>query len=148
MSNINNVVLSGNLTRDVELRHTTNGTAVCNLGLAVNRSVKKDDGEWEDVASFFDITVFGGRAEMCARKLNGPGEGQRASFVTVSGRLEQQRWEAEDGTKRSKVVVIAQTIEGNDFFKKAEDNNDVAAAPAADAASAPADTAGDDDIPF
>src|ERR1044072_7352530 len=113
MSNINSVVVSGNLTRDPELRHTPSGTAVCNLGIAVNRS-RKDGDEWVDEPSFFDVTIFSGRGELAARKLT------KGSFVTVSGRLEQQRWTTDDDQKRSKVVIIAQQIEGADFFKKGD----------------------------
>lgn len=132
MSNINTVALSGNLTRDVELRHTPSGTAVANLGLAVNRSRKVDDA-WVDEPSFFEITAFSGRAEQCAKKLS------KGSFVFVKGRLEQQRWENDAGEKRSKVVVIVETIEGPDFFKKGDD---------AAQTSTPAAGAQDDDIPF
>ena len=126
MSNINQVAVSGNLTRDPELRHTGNGTAVVNLGLAVNRSVKKDD-EWVEEPHFFEVTVWGGRAEQAALKL------RKGSFVFGSGRLEQQKWETPEGEKRSKVGIVAERLEGPDFFKKADE---VAAA------------AADDDIPF
>jgi len=135
LSNINTVTISGNLTRDPELRHTKSDTAVCNISVAVNRSVKRDD-EWVEEPSFFDVTVFGGRGEQCAAKC------AKGSFVTVSGRLEQQRWETEEGDKRQKVVIIAQQIEGADFFKKRDES----------AASTPAESgtaaAADDDIPF
>lgn len=135
MSNVNTVALAGNLTRDPELRHTPNGVAVCNLGLAVNRS-RKDGDEWVDEPSFFDLTVFSGRGELCARKLG------KGSQVFVQGRLEQQRWEdKETGANRSKVVIIVEQIEGPDFFKKGGD------LPEATASAAPAQGQ-QDDIPF
>lgn len=140
MSNINSVTISGNLTRDPELRHAPSGTAVANIGVAVNRSVKNGD-EWEDEASFIDVTVFGRRAELLAEKF------EKGSNVVVQGRLEQQRWEdKETGANRSKVVVIAQTIEGQDFFKKSGEgaSSPGRAAVTDEAPQLPAD----DDIPF
>jgi single-strand DNA-binding protein len=140
VSNINAVALAGNLTRDPELRWTPSGTAVCNLGLAVNRS-RKDGDEWVDVPSFFDITVFAGRGELCARKLS------KGDQVFVQGRLEQQRWENQEGEKRSKVVVIAEQVEGPAFFAKG--NVRETADAQGEATAAPAPAAGQqDDIPF
>lgn len=139
MSNINAVALAGNMTRDPELRYTPNGVAVCNLGLAVNRS-RKDGDEWVDEPSFFDITVFAGRGELCARKLS------KGDQVFVQGRLEQQRWE-KDGEKRSKVVVIAEQVEGPAFFNKGSVRELDAAQGETTAATAPA-AGQQDDIPF
>lgn len=141
MSNVNTVALGGNLTRDPELRYTPSGTAVCNLGIAVNRSRKTDDG-WEDETSFFDITVWAGRGELCAKKLS------KGSQVFVQGRLEQQRWE-QDGANRSKVVVIAEQIEGPDFFQKGgRDLADAQASGGEQQQAATPAAAQDDDIPF
>lgn len=138
MSNINAVALSGNLTRDPEYREFDNGNFVAELGLAVNRSVKKDD-EYEDVPSFFDVKVWGGRGKAAARKLS------KGSQVFVQGRLEQERWE-KDGQNRSKVVVVAQAIEGPDFFKSRDDDRDLGAG--AQPTEATVAAAADDDIPF
>lgn len=142
MSNLNQFAISGNLTRDPELRHTNSGHAICQLGVAVNRSRKDDSAEsgWVDEASYFDVKVWGGRGEAAARKLS------KGSFVTVAGRLEQERWETEDGSKRSKVVLIAHIIEGPDFFKPRSEDNAVASAP--DQTSLDGAAAADDDIPF
>lgn len=96
--NINSVSLIGHLTRDPE-----SFSAGCNLGLAVNERAK-ENGEWTDRASFFDITVFGKQAEACVEHLS------KGSQVGVNGRLTQDRWE-KDGEKRSKVKIIAFAVQ-------------------------------------
>ncbi len=144
-NNINTAVLSGNVTRDPELRHTKGGTAVCNLGLAVNKSRKQEDGSYEDSVSFFDLTIWGNYGELVARKV------QKGDAITASGELEQQRWEAEDGSKRSKVVLVARQIDGAAMYRaKDEENAPVADdAPAATTEAPAADaTPTTDDIPF
>lgn len=98
--NVNVVVLGGNLTRDPELRHTPSGAVLCALGLAVNER-EKVNGEWTDRANFFDITVFGNQAEACAQYL------AKGRPVVVEGKLRWRQWEADDGTKRQKIEVIA-----------------------------------------
>jgi len=100
---MNRVILTGNLTRDPEIKQANSGVAICELGVAVNDR-KKINGEWTDHASFFDVTVFGHTAEACGKYLS------RGKPVAVDGKLEQQRWE-KDGEKRSKVVVIAQQVQ-------------------------------------
>ena len=104
MASFNRVILMGNLTRDPELRYTGNGTAVCTLGLAVNRRVKKGD-RWEEEASFFDVVVFGKIAENSAEYL------AKGRPVLVEGELTQRRWEGQDGQKRSKVEIVASTVQ-------------------------------------
>jgi len=94
----------GNLTRDPELRYTGGGTAVCSLSLAVNRRVKKGD-RWEEEASFFDIVVFGKIAENSAEYL------AKGRPVLVEGELVQRRWDDQEGRKRSKVEVVANTVQ-------------------------------------
>jgi len=100
--NLNQVSLVGNLTRDPELREA-GGTSVCDLGLAVNERIKRK-GEWQEEASFFDITVWGNQADACAKYLH------KGSPVAVGGSLRQERWE-KDGQNRSKVKVIARTVQ-------------------------------------
>jgi single-strand DNA-binding protein len=136
MSNLNSVTLSGRLTRDPELKHLPSGTAVAELGLAVNRSVKdeSEDSGWRDEASFFDCSLYGKRGEIVAAK------GRKGDFVTLLGRLQQRRWEADDGTKREKVSVVVENIEGELFYRSAEESG------TAVAESAPASQS--DDIPF
>jgi single-strand DNA-binding protein len=112
MSNVNSVTLSGNLTRDPE---QVEGHQIVKFGMANNRRRKnKETEEYEDEVSFFDVTVFGNFADLVMRKL------RKGQPVTVQGRLEEQRWETEDG-KRSKVVVIAFEIDGPGFYVKDED---------------------------
>jgi len=103
MSNLNVVVLEGNLTRDPELRFTPSGAAVANFSIGVNESFKQGD-EWKTYASFIDITVWGKQAENCSEYL------AKGSHVAVKGRLKQERWETEGGDTRSRVVVIADMV--------------------------------------
>ena len=103
MSDTNMIVLTGNLTRDPELRHTPSGVAVANVGLASNRKYKQGDELKEDVC-FVDVTVFGSTAVAVAEHLN------KGRKVLVEGRLRYHAWEAQDGQKRSKVDVIANRV--------------------------------------
>ncbi len=99
----NKVILIGNLTRDPELRYTPQGTSVCNFGLAVNRKYKQGE-EMKEEVTFINIVVFGKQADTCGQYLN------KGSGVLVEGRLQESRWETEDGQKRSKHEVVAQNI--------------------------------------
>ena len=103
MSDTNMIVLTGNLTRDPELRHTPSGVAVANVGLASNRKYRQGDDLKEDVC-FIDVTVFGSTAVAVAEHLN------KGRKVLVEGRLRYHAWENEDGQKRSKVDVIANRV--------------------------------------
>ena len=103
MSDTNTIVLTGNLTRDPELRHTPSGVAVANVGLASNRKYKQGDELKEDVC-FVDVTVFGSTAVAVAEHLT------KGRKVLVEGRLRYHAWEADDGQKRSKVDVIANRV--------------------------------------
>jgi len=102
MKDINSVVVVGRLTRDAELKYTPTGTAILDLSVAVNRSVKRGDG-WEDEVSFFDATLFGKLAEGIAQYCT---KGQQ---IGIQGSLRQERWE-KDGTTRTKVKIIADTV--------------------------------------
>jgi len=104
MASFNRIILLGNLTRDPELRFTGGGTPVCQFSLAINRRVKKDD-QWEEEVSFFEIVVFGKIAENCAEYLS------KGRPVLVEGELVQRRWEAQDGQKRSKIEIVASTVQ-------------------------------------
>lgn len=102
---INRVCISGNLTRDPELRATAGGTQVMSLGIAVNdRRKNPQTGEWEDCPNFVDCTVFGARAEKLAPYLS------KGARVAIEGKLRYSSWER-DGQKRSKLEVIADEIE-------------------------------------
>jgi single-strand DNA-binding protein len=105
MANINRVVLVGNLTKDPELRHTPSGTAVCKLRLAVNTRQKDAQGNWGDKPNYFDVTVWGNQGESCAQYLS------KGRPVGVDGRLDWREWEAQDGTKRQAVEVIADSVQ-------------------------------------
>ena len=121
MANYNKVILMGNLTRDPELRYTPNGTAVSTLSLAVNRRPRPDTQDKE--VDFFDIVVFGKQAENCSEYL------RKGSPVLVDGRLQQRRWETDEGQKRSKVEVVAFSVQflgsprGNDSTLSTETDN-------------------------
>jgi single-strand DNA-binding protein len=103
MTSFNKVILLGNLTRDPEVRFTPNGVAVANFAIAVNRKYKQGD-ETKDEVSYIDIVVFGKQAEACGQYIN------KGDAVLVDGRLQQRRWETEDGQKRSKMEVVAQAV--------------------------------------
>ncbi len=101
----NSVTLVGNVTRDPELRFTPSGQAVATFGLAVNRRWQnRQNNEWEEQTSFFDVKCWAQMAENVGESLH------RGARVVVSGRLEQRSWETEQGDKRSKVEVVADEI--------------------------------------
>jgi single-strand DNA-binding protein len=155
-TNINRVILTGNLTRDPELRSLPSGTSVCSMRLACNTRRKNNStGEWEDKPNYFDITVWGAQGENCARFL------AKGRPVAVDGRLEWREWEAQDGTKRQSVEIIADSVQflgsrdegttgggngaGNGFQARSDvpvDEQDF------QPVQAGAGSAGDDDIPF
>ena len=102
---INHVSITGNLTRDPELRSTAGGTAVMSFGIAVNdRRKNQQTGEWEDCPNFIDCTMFGARAQSVSRFLS------KGSKVAIEGKLRWSQWER-DGQKRSKIEVIVDEIE-------------------------------------
>lgn len=124
---INKVFITGNLTRDPELRSTSGGMQILRFGVAVNdRRKNQNTGEWEDYANFIDCTMFGNRAEAVSRLL------AKGTKVAIEGKLRWSQWETAEGTKRSKVEVVVDELE-------------LMPRPAADA---PRFTADDDDIPF
>lgn len=102
---INKCFLSGNLTREPELRATSGGTQVLSFGLAVNDRRRNASGEWEDVPNFVDCTMFGNRANALSRYLS------KGIKVAIEGRLRWHQWEAKDGSKRSKLEVIVDELE-------------------------------------
>ena len=99
----NQVTLMGNLTRDPELRTTPNGTNVCSFSLALNRSYKSSDGEWQEATDFIDVVAWGALGERVAQYLT------KGRPALVNGRLQSRGWE-QDGAKRSKVEVVAQDV--------------------------------------
>jgi single-strand DNA-binding protein len=104
-TNINRVVISGNLTRDPELRNIpSSGTSVCSLRIAVNSRRKDESGQWVDKPNYFDVTVFGAQGENCAQYLT------KGRPVAVDGRLNWREWE-KDGVKRQSVDIIADSVQ-------------------------------------
>lgn len=103
-SNVNVWVGTGNLTRDPELRQTGGGTAVCGLRLAVNDS-RKVDGEWTEVAGYYDVTVWGAQGENCAKYLS------KGRPVAIRGRLDYREWTDAEDKKRSAVQIVADQIQ-------------------------------------
>ncbi len=151
-TNINVVCITGNLTRDPELRHLQSGTAVCKLRVAVNSRRKDQSGEWVDKPNYFDVTVWGAQGENCSNYLT------KGRPVAIEGRLEWREWEGQDGNKRQSVEIIANSVQflgsrgdapsqgsGNGFTAESDvpaDTSDFTdAQPAAVGTS-------DDDIPF
>ena len=158
-TNINRVVMTGNLTADPELRSLPSGMSVCSLRIACNTRRKNGStGEWEDKPNYFNVTVWGAQGENAARYLS------KGRPVAIDGRLEWREWEAQDGTKRQATDIIADSVQflgsrerrlrrrravrsrqaGNGASKGGDvpvDEGDFQPAPVAGGA-------GDDDIPF
>jgi single-strand DNA-binding protein len=151
--NINRVVLTGNLTRDPDLRSTGGGLAVCKLGIACNTRKKNGQtGEWEEKANFFRVTVFGRQAESCGQYL------KKGRPVAIDGRLEWSQYEVE-GQKRESVDIIADSVQFLGGRDDAGNGNGFSSGARATESDIPIDTGdfeaqpvgagvADDDIPF
>ncbi len=106
MASLNKVILAGNLTRDPEVRYTSSGTAVADLGIAVNERFKDaTTGEWKEKPVYVDIVVWGRQAETSGEYLT------KGSPVLIDGRLQLDQWETKEGDKRSKLRVVANNIQ-------------------------------------
>ena len=148
-TNINRVVLTGNLTHDPDLRNLPSGMAVCKLRIAVNTR-RKDNatGEWVDKPNYFDVTVWGAQGENCANYLS------KGRPVAIDGRLEWREWEAKDGSgKRQSVEIVADSVQflgGREGAGSGQRSASDVPADTADFQAAPAGPAqgADDDIPF
>ena len=146
-TNINRVVMTGNLTRDPELRTTPSGTSVCSLRIACNTRRKDSSGEWVDKPNYFDVTVWGRQGENAAEYL------QKGRPVAVDGRLEWREWEDGNGNKRQAVDIIAESVQflgsrdGGENGGRFTPESDVPA-DTADFQKAPTGASSDDDIPF
>jgi single-strand DNA-binding protein len=148
-ANINRVILVGNLTADPELRHTGGGTPVCGLRIAVNGRKRDETGNWVDKPNYFTVNVFGNQAENCAQYL------AKGRPVAIDGRLDWREWQAQDGSKRQSVEVIADSVQflgsrgdggGGEGSFGGGGNQFVPAGAGSENADFPA--AADDDIPF
>ena len=153
-TNINRVILTGNLTRDPELRSLPSGTSVCSLRVAVNTRRKDQSGEWVDKPNYFSVTVWGAQGDNCARYLS------KGRPVAIDGRLEWREWEAKDGGKRESIEIVADSVQflggredgggnGNGFQQRSDVPVDTADFQPATAPSSSSPSAGtEDDIPF
>ena len=154
-TNINRVVLTGNLTRDPELRSLPSGMSVCSLRIASNTRRKGASGEWEDKPNFFDVTVWGAQGENCARFLS------KGRPVALDGRLEWREWQDKEGNNRQSVEIVADSVQflggrdegqgggGGGFTPRSDvpvNQSDFQPQPVA--APAGNGSAADDDIPF
>jgi single-strand DNA-binding protein len=105
MASFNRVILVGNVTRDLELRYIPSGTAVTDLGLAVNDRRKNANGEWVEETTFVEVTLWGRTAEVAGEYLS------KGSPVLIEGRLKLDTWEGNDGQKKSKLKVIGERMQ-------------------------------------
>lgn len=155
-TNINRVIITGNLTKDPEVRATAGGLSICSLRIATNTRRKDGQtGEWVDKANYFDVTIFGRQGENAAQYLS------KGRPVAIDGRLEWREWQDQSGNKRQSVEIVADNIQflggrdenggggggGNGFTPRSDipvDTNDYQPAGVASGGPAPAD----DDIPF
>ncbi len=152
MASYNRVILMGNLTRDPELKYLPSGTSVANFGLAMNeRYTDRETGEQKDNTCFVDIEAWGRQAEIANEYL------QKGSPVFIDGSLKFDSWEADDGTKRSRLRVrvfrlqlIGGRRDGDEMGSSGYADAAPAAAPTAQAPAPPqgAPSATEDDIPF
>lgn len=139
MASFNKVILMGNLVRDPELKYTPGGLAVCNFDIAVNSGFKPKDGK-EDETLFIRITSFNKQAENCGQYL------KKGRPVFVEGKLKISNWQGEDGVKRYRTEVVAQTVQflggGNGESSGNNSGNNSADA------NYSIDNVSDDEIPF
>jgi single-strand DNA-binding protein len=151
-TNINRVVITGNLTRDPELRSTNSGTSVCGLRIASNTRRKDASGNWVDKPNYFDVTVWGAQGENASKYLS------KGRPVAIDGRLEWREFTDKDGNNRQAIEIVADSVQflgspqgggenGGRFTPQSDvpaDTGDFAPAPAAASTGGTAD----DDIPF
>jgi single-strand DNA-binding protein len=153
-SNINRVIITGNLTRDPELRSISSGTSVCSLRVACNgRRRNPSTNDWEDVPNYFDVTVWGAQGENCSKFLS------RGRGVAVDGRLQWREWTDKDsGQKRQAVDIVADTVQflagrddapnGNGFSSGARATESDVPIDTGDFERTPVGASTDEDIPF
>ncbi len=138
MANLNRITLIGRITREIELRHTPSGTALADLGLAVNRK-RKDGDEYIEETTFIDVTLWARQAELAAEYL------EKGREIYVEGRLQMENWEdKETGQKRSKLKVVGENMQ----FLGGGKSDSPKAAPAVAPKAAPSNLETAEDIPF
>jgi single-strand DNA-binding protein len=145
LAELNRVFMIGRLTKDPEIRQTTNGTPVTNFSIAINRRYKNANGEWKDETTFVGIVAWQKLAELCKQYLT------KGRAVLVEGKLQTHSWETEDGQKRSLIEVRADRIEFLDRESRGETAPASNAEPGAPVPSPATPDGGakiDDDLPF
>lgn len=153
MASLNKVMIMGNLTRDPELRYTPKGTAVADVGLAVNRRVPDGSGNWTDETTFIDVTLWGRQAELAQQYLT------KGRGCFIEGRLQLDTWEdRESGKKRSKLKVVGENLQflpdgrggsgGGGAPSGPPSQRPSESSPKGASAAPPEDFQEDDDIPF
>ena len=152
MGSYNRVILLGNLTRDPELRYIPSGTAVTDIGVAVNERYKNASGEWVDETTFVDVTLWARQAEVASEYLS------KGSPVFIEGRLKLDSWETPDGEKRSKLKVVSLRMQmvgprgggGGGGGRAAGSQSSEYSQPESppETHDGPTDSPGGDDIPF
>ena len=118
MNHLNSIILEGNVTRKPEVRQFDNGTSVCKIGIAVDRSYRNQDGSFSNEVSFFNVDLFGKYAQQYAEKIT-IGRG-----IRIIGRIKQERWTTADGKNNSRVTVVAEHIYLKPIIKKDTDSTD------------------------
>ena len=131
MPSLNIVYLMGNLTRDPELRYTPGGTAVVEMGLAVNRPVKERDGRFRNEVDYLSVTAFGRQAEAVGEHL------RKGAPVSIEAGLRYESWQDKSGQKRSKISILAHRVQFLGTAKRANGGDHAAAEPTPSAASPP-----------
>ncbi len=155
--NLNKVLLAGRLTRDPQLRYTPNGTAVCDIGLAVNRVFTDASGQRREETCYVECVLWKRQAEVCAKHL------RKGSPIFIEGRLTYESWEGSDGQRRSRLKVVGESFQFMDSpqDRRAAESGTAAAPvtppgggepeeafPEADVSPAEPPTGADDEIPF
>lgn len=143
---INMAVITGNVTRDPELRYTPSGAAVCSFGVATNHSIKKDD-QWTDIPTFHNIVVWGKQAEYISNTV------KKGMKVSLTGRIDNRQYDAKDGTKKYISEIVAETVipftERRNAGDNTQDSNQDSRLAAASGADAPVeDIIIPDEMPF
>ena len=138
---MNSVAISGNLTRDPELTTTPSGAEIANIGIAVQENRRNPDQTWRQITHFFTCVAFNGQARTAMKFSKG-------DLASIQGRLQHRTWEAQDGSKRQAVEVVAESVQ---FLGGRQDSEGAAYVPAGATASGGDDfptSPADDDIPF
>lgn len=116
MNQLNSIILEGNVVRPAELSEPSEGFKVCRVSVAVNRSMKKDNGEVTEEVSYFDVESYGKMAEICKE------QALKGRAIRIVGRLKQNRWKDQDGKSHSKVFVVSEHMEFKTMYQPTENS--------------------------